>query len=150
MKILKNGFGGYASGQNPYTVDPEVSADIQQTLSRLIGWDYVAEEWRDILVDSEGRILTSTGATVALTATHSSANLLLASVVLLPTNDDRNSFTIYNNGTDPVEIMYASTAVLGQGIVILPGVLYSENAWSGEVSAISSVTGQNLRIMELE
>ena len=150
LKVLKDGFNRYQGGFNPYDVSPNVSEDIQQTLSRLVGWDIAGEQWRDIIVDSDGRVLTSSGATVATIAAHSNPTVGLVSVALLPSNPDRNSFTIFNNSGNDIEIQYAATAVLGQGIVLKPSVLFIEDTWSGAVSAISSVAANNVRVLELE
>ena len=149
MKIQRQGIGNYASGQNPYNNNPDVTQEIQSTLSRLLGFDISAEAWRDLLVDSDGRLLVSTAPTISSSINQFATTVGLVSGILIAENVNRKSILIQNLGTVPIYIEYDASASLVGGIRIPVDGSYFENAYIGQISAISTVAAQDVRVLEL-
>lgn len=56
MKIRLPGFGRFDAHVEPYNEFPDVSPDVQQTVSRIAGYDQDNELFRHIRVNDDGRL----------------------------------------------------------------------------------------------
>jgi hypothetical protein len=149
MKILKARFNVIDAQVEPFFITPVVSDDIQQTLSRLLGWDRNSQLWRLVETDVDGRLLVSTDATKVSVGTNSAVSVGVASTAILAANNTRRYFVLYNNGTVPIAIEYDTTAVLATGLLIPVGGMYSDDGYVGAISGIASVAAQDVRVLEV-
>lgn len=149
MKILTAYFNRLAAEVDRIILHPEVSEDLQQTLSRGMGWDRISNLWRFIEVDADGRQYVSTDATKAATGANSAVSVGVASTQILAANPLRKYFVIYNNGTVDISIEYDSVAVLADGLIIPSGGMFSDDGYVGAIYGISSLAAQDLRVLEV-
>lgn len=73
------------------------------------------------------------------------------SITLLSANANRKYAHISNNSGSPIYIQFSATAVVGQGIRINAGALYTLSGyelWLGAITAISSTPNLSIDLME--
>lgn len=149
MKSNKNGL--WKTNLQIVEVDhyPEISTDIQSTLDRLMGFDANNEQFNLLLCDSDGRLLVSTSATQGASAVNSAPVVGVATTILLAANLSRKIVYIFNNGTSPIFVTYGVPATLALGFPIAPGGAFIEDRYLGAINAISSIAGQDTRVVEI-
>lgn len=128
---------------------PEITPIIQQTLARLMGFDSFTGLYRQLLADSDGRLLVSTAATQASSGNTSQTTIGVASGALVGANPTRKAVYIYNNGSQPIFINYGSAAVAVTSFPLAPAGYLIEDKFLGAINAIALVAGQDVRMLEL-
>jgi len=132
--------------RNPY---PEISEDVQQTLSRLLGYDLGNGIYRRLLCDSDGRLYVSTSVTQGAVAVNSAVTVSLASIQLAAANGSRKSIYIQNLGANAIYVNYGATASIVTGLQIPSGGTFIEDRYLGIITAIALVAGNDVRIVEM-
>lgn len=149
MKSNRGGFSKTNLQIDPVERYPDISSDIQSTLARLMGFDPNNEQFNLLLCDSDGRLLISSSASVAASANNAAAVVGIATTVLLVANPSRKAAYIYNNGTVTIYTMYGNPATLALGFPIPPAGVFIEDRYLGQINAISTLAGQDVRLVEI-
>jgi hypothetical protein len=150
MKVQKQGFGITDLEFSVYEPFPDVDNKISQTLSRLLGWDDLSNQYRSILVDSDGRVLVSTSPTKADSGNNSVVTVDTGGDTLLQANSSRKSYAIYNIGTEIVYLRFGSTPLTSSGLPLSVGGFISDDIYTGEITAIVAANTSDVRIVEFE
>lgn len=149
MKANQDNFANLDSGifnRNPY---PDISEDVQQTLSRSYAYDAGNGINRRILCDSDGRLLVSTSASTSAAANNSQITVSLVSVQLVAANGSRKYLAIENLGANPIYIVLGSVALVATGFQIPSGGIWIEDRYLGAINAIATIAGNDVRIQEV-
>lgn len=147
--VLTKNFESLELELSPFNQLPVVTADIQQTLSRTLGWDESSRLWRRLLLDSDGAIILSSQPSKATTGDNSAVSVLIASTTILNANGSRKGFVLRNNGATNVYVSYETPAVAAIAFPILPGETYSDDAYTGALYGISDAAPNDVRVVEL-
>lgn len=147
-KSILQGFNNLYVGLQPYDIEPNVSDDIQQTLSRMQGFDYSGGLWRPLKVDTDGRLSVSTSPTQGATGVNSAVSVGTSSTLVIAANASRRQLLLSNQGLQTIYITFGATAVLATGFPLpsLGGIFL--DTYTGVVSAIAGTAGQDLRVVE--
>lgn len=147
-KSYLEGFSNSNLLLDPFTQFPIISDDIQQTLARQLGFDYNLKLWKPFAVDTDGRLLVTTSPTKTGEANNSNADVALVSVLLLSANPTRKQYILANTGNETVYLTFDATAIAASGIPLAPDSFFSDDIYTGAVSAIALVGSNNVRIAE--
>lgn len=121
----------------------------KMVLSHLFGWDDNRDQWRQVSVDSDGRILVSTSPTKGDEANHSTTTVTTTATAILASNPDRTQMIIQNIGANNVYINFGEDGNTGTGMLLAPNVSFTDNIFTGFVSGITSSGTSSLRIVEM-
>jgi len=149
VKANKDGFASTDLEIVSFDAYPEISIDIQQSLSRLLAFDSLNKRFKTLLCDSDGRLYVSTAATPTNTATNSAASVGVATSQIVAANASRKQITFQNLGSVPIFISYGTPATLATGYQIPVGGSFIEDKYTGAVNAISTLAAQDVRIVEI-
>lgn len=147
-KSTKPGFGDSDIGMSPYLPFPNLSEDIQQTLARLLGWDYLSFVYRSLIVDSDGRLLVSTSPTKSDSAVNSAVTVDNVGVTLLANNPLRKSYVIQNLGANIVYVRFGLVPLVATGIAVDTNGVLTDDIYTGIITAITSAGNSDVRITE--
>ena len=125
----------------PETTDPIISAEIQQSLSRLMGWDYTNGWWRPSLSDSDGRLLVSTGSVKSNVCIQASGTVGGGSVVAVAENPNRKLYWVEASGVGDIYVSLNTTFTLSSAIRLLPGMIWVDDVYYGQVRVASDGGG---------
>lgn len=125
----------------PETTDPDVSLEIAQSLSRLMGWDYTNGLWRPALADADGRLLVSTGAVKTNVVTQASGNVGGGAVTAVAENPNRKLYWVQAAGVGDIYVSLNPTFTLGSAIRLLPGMMWIDDIYYGTVRVASDGSG---------
>lgn len=144
-----NGFGDTEFQIEPYEFNPNVSSDIQQTLSKVSGFNESNRIWKGLRVDPDGRLYVSSSPTQTNDAVNSAASVTTTSTLLLSENPDRRQYIIQNLGSSDIYLMFDTIAVAAQGIKIPSDGLFGDDVYQGAISAICLTGTADVRIVEM-
>lgn len=150
MNSTRDGFGNTDLGLTPYVPFPDIDEKIQQTISRLLGWDYLSDIYRSLIVDSDGRLLVSSSPTKADSGNNSAVTVDNVGVTLLANNPLRKSYVIQNLGVNIVYIQFGNTPLTTTGIALDTNGILTDDIYTGIITAITSVGNSDVRIVEFE
>lgn len=148
-KANKVGFADTDLELEPYDRSPVISDDIQQSLTRLMGWDDNNNIWRSALVDVEGKLKVSSSATQTDIASNGLAVVGVASIALAAANPDRRQIIIQNKGTVAIYIGFGVTPVVGTHFEIPVNGTFADDVFTGIINAIASLAAQNVIVVEM-
>lgn len=148
-KQVKPDLGNTAFEFSVDNSNPDIEDMIGQNLSYLIGYDIVSDKYRYVTVDSDGKIFISSGSVPTASANISIVIVGVAAIILLSTNTSRNSFQIFNNSANTIYVGFTGSVTTILGFPIPSGAVWSDSEYVGDIYAISSVAGNNIRIMEM-
>ena len=132
----------------PYTIQPEVSDDIQQALSRLVGWDAEAQTWRFVRVNDDGSLFSVVGPEQASSFNTSTFTVTTTAQIVLGANSARKKILFYNNSSTTIYIGNTSSVTTSTGFPISQGAYYEETFFNGAYYGIVSSGTANLRLLE--
>jgi len=125
-----------------------VDGGLKQTLARLLGWNYLRQQFEFLKCTSDGVLLVSTEATKCELASHSVVTVETTSALVLAAHPARRSFTLMNNGSVPVYFQLGATALLASSMVLNAGISWSDDLYVGQVAAIVETGDCELRVLE--
>lgn len=132
---------------NSFDLDPDISNDIQQTLTRLIGYNANYDKWLTVPVDAQGRILVSTAQVQGGSPSITSQNVLLATEkLLLSANPGRRAYIIYNNTGFTLNLYFVTGATVF--LPIAAGTSYSDDIYLGAVYGQGATSALTVTIVE--
>lgn len=122
-------------------IKPDVSEDIQQTLARLMGWDYLVEQWRPALTDADGRLMVNTSSLKTDVVTQVGGSVGGGSVAVFNNNTSRKVYWLQATGTGDIYISLSTTFTLSSAIKLLPGAMWIDDVYTGQVRIASDGLG---------
>ena len=129
---VKLGFGDSDAQLEPPIQQPKVSEDIQQTLSRLLGWNSGTDRFLLVAVDVEGRLLVSQSTTKASTGVITRVTLTGSDQLVLNSNDFRRGFRLLNRGATTVKVAFETPIGTSYFTLDANGTYY-DDVYSGNV-----------------
>lgn len=135
-KVFRSGFWRTDLNLDPFTTEPKVSLDIDQTLARLLGFDYAGEQFRLVRVDADGRLLISSSETNTTSAQNSQATVTELGATLLSANPSRRQYIIQNLGDDPIYLNFGGTSDTTIDLQLPSNGIFIDDIYLGVVSAL--------------
>jgi hypothetical protein len=122
-KVRTRGFDQTDLEYEPPLYDPDVSADIQRTLSQLQAWNEVFQGWRKLWSDDVGRIITARNPGGITQASQFVITVNAIGTFFNGPTPNQNRITIYfqNTGANDVNVLPIGSAALFVGLRIAPG-----------------------------
>lgn len=149
-EIIKGTFPRLELELEPYLVRPEISADIQQTLARLLAWDEVNQTWRQVECDGHGYLKTVPGGNSGRYSTFVQTDVDTTAVFVLDEHETRLSWLIKNMGSTTIYIGFDSGVLTTTGFPIGPGEAFGDDSYNGDVYAIGDAAGGRVFRLEME
>lgn len=128
---FRQGFWEIDGAIRPLDFKPSISDGIQQSLDRLMGFDYDANIWRFVRVDGNGLLYTSASAAAPTAAVQSTGAVIASASLLVAANTLRKRVIIQNTGAYAFTIGYNITMLFGDGVALYPGDIWIEDKWLG-------------------
>jgi len=132
----------------PFERSPDLSDEIAQTLSRLLGWDYVNEIWRRLRVDATGSIGVVASPSSSAQLECSSVVVAGAADLLIAANSNRRSVRIFNQGADPIVIDDTAGLAVATGFPLPAGGEWFSDTYRGDIFALVSGSSSTVKIIE--
>lgn len=132
-----------------FDLDIPISDDIQDTISRVMGYHEAAETFKYLRTDGQGRLLVSSAASAVSTATTTSTNVLAAGTTLLAENTARRQYIVYNAGAEAIELFFGNVGVFGNGLPLAAGAYFADDIYVGKLTAICAVGPVGVRLVEM-
>lgn len=132
-KALSANFHQTEAILDPLQRSPEITDNIQQALSRLMGWYDLDAVWKFIRTDSVGRLLVASGSGLASVINVNNFTPGAGTVNVLSANPARLKFEIQNTGASNVFVGFSATLTLANTILLNPGDIYYDDVYSGDV-----------------
>jgi len=126
-----------------------LSDDIQQVLTRLMGWHDGSERFKLVRVDTDGRLYVSTSPTQASEATNSLASLTTTPSTVLAANPSRKQYFIYNEGADTVYLAFGSTLATTTAFIVPSGGVMADDIYTGIIVGRAVASTASLRVVEM-
>jgi len=139
---------GFENTGGGHKITP-ISDDIQQSLARMLVWDYANKQWVLPIADTDGRILVSTSPTKATANNSSNPTVTTTSAAILSENTSRKQALIQNTGAVSVYLGFGEDATVATGFLLIPDAIYIMDVWLGSVTAIVSAGTSTLNIQEM-
>lgn len=132
---------------NSFDIDPDISNDIQQTLTRLIGYNANYDKWLTVPVDAQGRILVSTSQVQGNVPSISTVALLIGvETLLLSVNNGRRAYTVMNTGAVQIQVYFVAAS--GSSIPLASGGVYTDDLTLGTVYGKSLSANTSVTVIE--
>lgn len=147
-KIVTANFETTAFQLSPFEPSPDVTEVIQQALSRLVGWDSEAQQWRFVRVNDSGDLFATVGPEQSASLNESVFTVTTTAQIVLAVNASRKKVVFYNNGTQTVYLGGTSGTSSSTGLPLGPGASYTEDIFNGAFYGITSTSTSDLRILE--
>ena len=128
---------------------PNISSDVQQTLSRILVWDESNKEFLFLRSDTDGRLQVTGSASTSDQANNSSVTVNNVSTTIAAANPDRKSILIQNLGTQEVYFELASVALVAIGIELKTNQIFETSIYTGAISGITSAGSSDVRVVEI-
>lgn len=132
----------------PFERSPDLSDDITQALSRLLGWDYTNEIWRRLRVDDSGAIGVVVAPSASAQLETSSVTVAGAADLLVPANANRRSIRLFNQGPDPIVIDDVAGVSLASGYPLPSGGEWFSDTYKGDIFGLINGTTSTVKTME--
>jgi hypothetical protein len=136
-KSLSQNFHQTEAILDPLQRQPDISEDIQQTLSRLLGWYDFDAVWKFIRTDANGRLLVASGSGLASTVNVNNFTPGAAITSVLAANSSRMKFEIQNAGVSNVFVGFGPLLTLANTVLLSPGDVYHDDIYSGDVYCLT-------------
>jgi hypothetical protein len=147
-KSGKRGFGRIDIEATALKDQPEILDIIQPVLSRLIAWDNANEIFKLVGLDSDGRLLVSSGSTKTKTFNESDPSIGTSAVSILAENNNRKQYLIQNVSDTDIYIGFTSSVTTSLGYKLVPDATFGDDVYLGAIYAITSVASKSLRVIE--
>lgn len=126
----------------------DIEETIKWVLSHLFAWDYLNEDWKQAICDSDGRLLVSTSKTKSDEGNNSAVSIDTGGDTILSANGDRKEFIIQNEGSVDCYIVFGDTPLVASGMILAPNVSFSDEIYTGQVTGITETGSTTLRVVE--
>lgn len=147
-KSVIDGFGRTDSDIEPFDPSPDISGNVQQTLDRLMIWDVANHIWRKAASDIDGRLVISmSGVAINIAQTYAVSAGVAASIII-PGKSTRRKFAIFNNGAFKIFVGFQPGLTAINGFPFPSGATWVEDAYIGDIWAISPSGANDLRVMD--
>lgn len=134
--MAKSIFDGLSHNElalDPYTNNPDISENIQQTISMLQAWNEALQTFKFVRMDNVGRLLVSFSPPSAPFVSQTNPAVGVAYGQVLAENQNRRYFLVYHGGTQAAYITYQAAGLDATSILIPPGSTFSDDLWTGAV-----------------
>lgn len=146
--LVGSEWGQYDFIYRPQQKQPKLNLDLETNISILVGYFPSGNRFGRVLVDTDGRLLVTTGASKTGTGNTSAVVVGVASVALLADNPNRRSYAIKNLGANMIYLGFGTGGVVATGYPVLPNQEFADDTFTGAINAISSVAGNDVRVLE--
>lgn len=127
-----SGFGNTVNDIEPLKPIPDISENIQQTLTRLMLWDNVNKIWRDAASDIDGRLIISMSGVSLNQANFGVVGAAALASLIFPVNPNRREIVFENVSTTDLWIGFNNALTTVNGFRIPRGGIYSNDRYTGE------------------
>lgn len=148
IPVVESGWENLDIETIPLLNMPPLTDVVQQSLSRLMGWNSSSKAFRRVAVDESGRILITPGQ-----ALQGQVNYIETfapatnAVVVLPSNPNRILYIVQNGFTAQIILGFDSLTSTTRGIRIAPEGLWTDELYRGDVWAVAA-SNQAIEIAE--
>jgi len=118
---------------------------IQNTLSRLMGWDRLASKWRAVEVNEKRQLLVTLDRPTAITPIATVATVTITPQKILSSDVGRASWAIINMGANNVYLIPGVITEIFTGFVIPPNSAFSNDDFTGDVWVVTLVGTSEIR-----
>lgn len=143
-----DGFGRTNVDVQPENLIPDISDNIQQVLDRLMVFDYNNHIWRAVAGDLDGRLIISLTGVQVNTGVVANMALVAGANLVRPANSNRRLVRFYNNGAAILYIGFTAAVVAGAAFPFVPGSIYTEDLYTGDIWMAAPIGGGSLVYME--
>lgn len=148
MKSNKRGFGNVDIVPDKLFYQPDISEDIQQSLSRLLGWDALNEIFKLLGVDAEGRLLVSSGATKTDTITYTIIEVETTATLVVNQNNNRKQYLLQNLSGSVTWIGFDGNVDENLGYKLAVDASFGDDVYVGAIYALNTTGNANLLLIE--
>lgn len=149
-KAIKRGFYDVNFLVIPRERDEDISDNIQQTLSRLLGFDDSNNRFDLVKIDTDGRLLVSSSQTKTDSANNSQVAPTTSDITVLAANPDRKQYIIQNVGGVDVYLNFGATVVTGTDMLLAAGATFIDEIYQGTVTGKTISGTADLRVVEMD
>lgn len=147
-KAVIDGFGRSNADIEPLDPSPDISQNVQQTLARLMVWDYTNHQFKLVASDIDGRLIISMSGVQINTAQHGAVFPVAGAFNIRPANVNRRYLVLYNNTGNILYIGFTAGVTAANGFMFMPGTVYTDNIYTGEYWGIQPLFAGDIRFME--
>ncbi len=147
-KAVIEGFGRSNADLQPPDPSPEISGNVQQSLDRLLVYDYTAKMFRLAAGDIDGRLIISMSGVQVNNAVYGFMPIAVGAFLLKAANPNRRQILFFNNTGAIVYLGFNGLVTAANGFVFAPGAVYSDNLYTGEYWAFQALPNGDIRYME--
>ena len=122
---------------------------IQQTLSRLLGWNQDNKEWRALRVTNDGRLYITSQPQTVSTLEYTQVAVDTSAVQIKAANTNRRAIIIKNIADTNIYLGSDSAVTVNTGFLLSPGEALMDELYVGAWYAISDVAGGKVAIIEM-
>lgn len=127
-----DGFGRTEFDLEPVKLNPEVTEDIQQTLSRLLLWDRINRRWIAPSANPDGQMNVTFAGVAINNIRYGTIIVPAATGMLFAANNYRRQLIIEVYSTE-IYIGFSAATALGNSIRLSAGSVFSIDNYIGEV-----------------
>lgn len=131
-KSTIDGFGLTDFDLTPPERDPSVDENINQTLSRLMGWDRVRHLWRGLSTDQDGRLIISMSGIQTNNARQGATVNVPGAYRVIPANPDRRLLLLFNNVGATGYLGFDASVTALTGFPFAAGAIMRDDIYTGE------------------
>lgn len=131
------------------TYNPEIDDKLGRNLSYLVGYCDDTETYELVALDSDRRVLVSSGATKTDEGNISIATADSPAILALQANPDRQMFIIQNTSSQTIWLGFDENVDDSNGFPLASGGVWENNVWIGVIYAYANDPDGTLAIIEM-
>ena len=132
----------------PPLATPRLLPNVLRVYSHLLGFDKAHKRFNLVPCDTDGRLYVTTDPQKNTLISPTRVTITPTAHFVLHENLDRKSFIISNIGVAPVWLFGTHLAGPLRGVIIRPGVTYTNDTWALKVEAKSEYYKVDLLVTE--
>lgn len=145
---ILEGFGNTDLQLSPQDLMPDISADIQQTLARILAFYEAGKLFKALRCDASGRLLVSNAEVASSIVYQSAVTVTTAETTILPANVNRKSWFLQNTGAFQFYLYFSTGLAVANALIIYPGDTFSNDSYVGTVYGKTGTGSASCRILE--
>lgn len=149
MKLVKPDLENRDFEFNESLQNPDISREVLQALTYLIGYDSNSDIFRFLNSDSEGRLYVSSGAVKTNSANVSVVSVGTTAILVVADNDNRKSIEVFNNSSNTIYLGFSTGVTIALGFPLPAGANWYNDTFTGNVYGISAVASNDIRVIEM-
>lgn len=128
---------------------PDLDPKLLQALTYLIGYSDDTERFELLAVDSDRRLLVSSGSIKTDDGNISRPSIDNTADVILNANPDRKKMIIQNVGTVTVYLGFTNTVTTATGFPLPVNAVWEDENWIGALYGITASIANELSVIEM-